>query len=393
MKKTGYYSSGQFAKMAQITLRTVRFYDKKGLLKPSYIAESGARFYTDNDVVKLQQILLLKYLGFSLDDIKEMIIDDSNYKFLLNSLKTQLHLIQDKIEQLHLVEKAIQDTTEAITLEKKVNWDQMLKLIHLTTMETSMKLQYKNASNLSARINLHHLYSTNKQGWFPWIFSQCELTPGMNVLEVGCGDGSLWLDNHSSIPTDLSINLSDISEGMLRDARRAIGLEDHRFTYNVFDCQDIPYEDETFDLVIANHVLFYCNNIARVCSEVRRVLKPGGKFICSTYGNQHMTEITHLVQTFDSRIQLATEDLFNHFGLQNGEQYLRNHFSFVIQKTYEDSLYVTEAEPLISYILSCHGNQNQYLLNHYSDFKEYVKSQVSPGFHVTKQAGIFICTK
>lgn len=48
---------------------------------------AGARFYTDSDFARLQQILLLKYLGFSLDDIHEMTIDDSDYLFLLNSLK------------------------------------------------------------------------------------------------------------------------------------------------------------------------------------------------------------------------------------------------------------------------------------------------------------------
>ena len=65
MKKDGYYSSGEFARMAHVTLRTVRYYDKQDILKPSLVTESGARFYTDEDFARLQQILLLKYLGFS----------------------------------------------------------------------------------------------------------------------------------------------------------------------------------------------------------------------------------------------------------------------------------------------------------------------------------------
>ena len=47
MKKDGYYSSGEFARMAHVTLRTIRYYDKQNILKPSYVTESGARFYTD----------------------------------------------------------------------------------------------------------------------------------------------------------------------------------------------------------------------------------------------------------------------------------------------------------------------------------------------------------
>ena len=70
MKKSGYYSSGEFARMAHVTLRTIRYYDKQNILKPSYVTDAGARFYTDEDFARLQQILLLKYLGFSLDDIR-----------------------------------------------------------------------------------------------------------------------------------------------------------------------------------------------------------------------------------------------------------------------------------------------------------------------------------
>ena len=89
MKPDGYYTSGQFAKMARSSVRTVRFYDKQNILKPSYVSPAGSRFYTEKDFARLQQILLLKYLGFSLEDIREMTIDDTDYHFTLNSLALQ----------------------------------------------------------------------------------------------------------------------------------------------------------------------------------------------------------------------------------------------------------------------------------------------------------------
>ena len=94
--KKGYYTSGEFAKMAHISVRTIRFYDQKGILKPSFVNESGARFYSESDFVKLQQILLLKYLGFSLDDIKMMTVDNQDYRMLRNSLDLQLKLVKDR---------------------------------------------------------------------------------------------------------------------------------------------------------------------------------------------------------------------------------------------------------------------------------------------------------
>ena len=112
-------------------------------------------------------------------------------------------------------------------------------LIHLTGMEKSMKNQYQNASNISSRINLHSLYSQNKQGWFPWVYEQCQIHPGMRILELGCGDGVLWTQNISSLPGKVSVTLSDLSSGMLRDARRAIGRKDSRFSFEAFDCAEI----------------------------------------------------------------------------------------------------------------------------------------------------------
>ena len=414
MKLSGYYSSGDFARMAQVSVRTIRFYDKQNILKPSYVTEAGARFYTDSDFVKLQQILLLKYLGFSLEEIKGMTIDNADYHFLQNSLSMQKKLIEDKIEQMQLVEQAIDNTVEALEENHQIDWSQMLHLIHLTGMEKSLKSQYENANNISTRIRLHKEFSTNKQGWFPWIFetgilpyvetkrntsgaevvgnnTQSELRK-IEILELGCGEGSLWTENLEKLPENVRIAVSDISEGMIRDIRRNIGT-DERFTYECFDCQQIPAQSKTYDIVIANHLLFYCEDMGQVCKEVKRVLKDDGVFLCSTYGTRHMQEITDLVQKFDSRIIVAAENLYERFGLENGEEILSKYFSEIDMNTYDDSIVIDKATPLIEYILSCHGNQNQYLLDKYQEFRQYVKNQVKDQYRITKEAGYFLCHK
>lgn len=397
MKPAGYYTSGQFAKMAHISVRTVRFYDKQNILKPSFVNESGARFYSDEDFVRLQQILLLKYLGFSLEEIRNMTINELDKQMLRNSLRLQLKLVKDQIEQMQMVEQAIEDTADAIDQNQEIDWSQMLNLIHLTNMETSLKTQYENASNINARMYLHSEYSTNKQGWFPWLFEQCDFQNGSRILEIGCGNGAIWTENSKRIPKDMEIVLSDISEGMLRDTRREMEQADpdkaEQFQFRAFDCHEIPYGDESFDYVVANHVLFYCEDLEKVLMEIRRVLKSNGILICSSYGSKHMKEITELVQGFQKQITLSADMLYERFGLENGEQKLSLFFRTVEQRVYEDLLVVNQAEPLIEYILSCHGNQNQYILNRYKDFRTYVEKKTKKGFHITKDAGIFICKK
>ncbi len=73
---------------------------------------------------------------------------------------------------------------------------------------------------------------------------------------------------------------------------------------------------------------------------------------------------------------------------ENGEEILKKDFEKIEWRRYEDSLIVPEPEPLISYILSCHGNQGQYILDHYKEFQSYVRKKTEGGFHITKDAGI-----
>lgn len=390
MEKSKYYTSGQFAKMAGVSIRTIRFYDNRNILKPTFVNESGARFYSDEDFAKLQQILLFKFLGFSLDDIKEMVMDTTDISFMNNALKLQKQLIEDKIEQMELVKLAIDDTIAVMNTQGQPDWKSMLDIIHLTGMENSLKAQYKNAGNISARIRLHKDYSVNRENWFSWVYDRCHIGEGMRVLELGAGNGAIWMENMHKLPKKISVVVSDISEGMVRDARRNIGKEDI-FTYASFDCARIPYDENTFDVIIANHLLFYCDDIVAICKEIRRVLKPGGRFVCSTYGKDHMKEITQLVQGFDGRIVLAAQNLSDSFGLENGSGLLSKVFESVSCERYEDEIFINKAEPLVEYILSCHGNQNQYLPDKYKEFKSYVDKKVKYGFHITKDAGIFTC--
>ena len=388
MKKQGYYTTGEFAEKAHVTLRTIRWYDSKNLLKPSAYTEGGARLYTDADLAKLQQILLFKYLGFSLDDIREMVMTGGDEEYLLGSLDIQKKLVQEKIEELNDVYQALDKTKEAIEKHHGKELNAMLNLIHITGADQSLKTQYLNSTNVAARIRLHSEYSVNQEGWFPWLYRMSDIQDGMNILEIGCGNGALWLENMNHIPPDVHITLSDISDGMLRDARNSIN--DERFSFSCFNAEKIPFEDESFDVVYANHMLFYCENIDLVVKECRRVLKKGGKLICSTYSKRHMKEITELVQEFDKDIVLSSDVLYERFGLDNGNNILNRYFDSVECIRYEDSIEISDSEPLINYIVSCHGNQNRILIDHYREFRDFVADKVKNGFHITKDAGIFI---
>ena len=395
MRKMGgfmkYYTSGEFAAKAHITKKTIRYYDEHGVLKPSYVNEHGARFYDEEDFARLQQVLFLKYIGFSLADIKEMNVRSDDRHFLSESLHMQLGLLEERIEQMKLMKIALADASAAVDRGESVDWSGMLDVVNLNELEQRLKNQYRNSSNIAARISLHSGFSQNAQGWFPWVYEQCGLESCIRVLELGCGDASLWTDNIHLLPEYINIVLSDISDGMVRDAQRNIG-DDSRFEFCVIDACGIDAADESFDMVIADHVLFYCDDVDAAVREVRRVLKPGGCFVCSTYGVNHMREVSELVQSFDDRIILSAERLYERFGSENGKNVLGSYFNDVEWHQYEDCLVVTEADPLIEYILSCHGNQNRFIVDKYKEFKAFVRKRTDAagGFRISKDAGVFV---
>lgn len=96
----GYMSIGDVAKKMGVTVRTLQYYDKKGLLSPSAESAGGRRLYTDKDVIRLHQILSMKSLGFSLDDIKTRLPSLSTPADVANVLSEQAAAMREKIESL-----------------------------------------------------------------------------------------------------------------------------------------------------------------------------------------------------------------------------------------------------------------------------------------------------
>lgn len=380
-----YYKTGEFAKLANVTERTLRYYDKIGLLKPSSILSNGYRQYTDSDLLKLQKILSLKHLGFSIEEIFPIVLEDQNLK---ESFKMQIDLIDSRIKHMTAIKDSMESIISTIN-NKNIDWTKIISLIKMSSDDSNIIEHYKNAKNLNVRISLHDKYSQNKQGWFPWLFEQIDFSHINKLLEVGCGNGKLWKNNKINL-RNREIFLSDSSQGMVDEVRKTLGND---FNCMVFDCEKIPFKDSYFDAVIANHVLFYVYDINKALEEIRRVLNPLGVFYCSTYGPNHMKEINDIVQKFDSRIILSQTKLYDVFGLENGLDILRPYFKNIKMKRYDDCLVVDKSKPIIDYIMSCHGNQNEIIGPNLNKFREFVDSiiQEKGYIRITKDAGIFVC--
>lgn len=212
---------------------------------------------------------------------------------------------------------------------------------------TAVKAQYAESKGLDIRLAFHEMYSTNRQGYGDWLVSNYDIRDGMTVLEVGCGTGSIWLGREEIVSRCEKLILTDLSEGMLETAKENLG-EREDLAYQSADIQDLPFLDDTFDVVIANSMLYHVPDLEKGLREVRRVLKQGGVFYCATYGEHNFTD--RLAEWFE----LGGEEFRpNHnFTMQNGAEILCRFFESVVPAYYEDSLHVTEAEDLAAYLRS-----------------------------------------
>jgi ubiquinone/menaquinone biosynthesis C-methylase UbiE len=213
------------------------------------------------------------------------------------------------------------------------------------------------------------------------------------ILELGCGDGSLWANNMDRIPDGFDITLTDFSEGMLMDAKKKLEPQIDKFKFKLVDAETIPFEDESFDAVIANHMLYHVQDIEKVFSEIKRVLKKGGYFYASTVGRNHMAEMRQIVNKFDSKlITTKSFDYTQKFQLENGKEQVSKWFKEVRLKRYEDNLIVTEPGPLIDYIFSMPGNvKTSFDEEKLNKLYSFLQNEINKnnGIFISKDTGFF----
>ena len=125
----GFMTVGEIAKKMGVTIRTLQYYDKEGLLTPSAESEGGRRLYTDKDLLLLNQIISLKSLGFSLEDIKGRLFPLETPEEVAYALIEQAEDIRKKIEKLKASLSAIEQLKEEVLQIQTVNFKKYADII------------------------------------------------------------------------------------------------------------------------------------------------------------------------------------------------------------------------------------------------------------------------
>lgn len=126
----------EFAKLSGVTVRTLHHYDRMGLLKPTRYTGAGFRLYSENDFARLEQIVALKFIGFSLNEIKNILKRGTTD--LAATLRQQREAIAEKRDRLELAVKAIAHAEYVVATSRAAGWETFAKIIEVITMQSNM---------------------------------------------------------------------------------------------------------------------------------------------------------------------------------------------------------------------------------------------------------------
>ncbi len=389
------YTAGELAKKLGVSARTVRFYDEKGILSPVGYSEAGYRIYDETSVEKLQKILMLRFLDFSLEQIKQMMeTEDAD---VWQSLAEQEELLVEKTEHFKRILLAVRQARNA---KKEELWLKLRRIVELTREREFVIEQYRSDENFNKRVNIHD-YSTAKVGFFPWMLGKLKLESGMKVLEIGCGNALFWKTVAPELPEDLEIHLTDYSEGMLAGARKTMEEvraefpeKRLRFVIEKKDAENFTYPIDGFDRIMANHLLYHIKkeNRPSLYSAIQDLLKEDGVFSCSLIGREHNRELHQFMKQFDPQLTIPS-DTFDIF-LENAQDELKHYFTEIKWWEQENDLLVPDAELIYDYASSYSKENAERLKKNKEQFLEWIgKKKNDEGyFFIHKATGVVICS-
>ncbi|KAF2433448.1 S-adenosyl-L-methionine-dependent methyltransferase [Tothia fuscella] len=248
--------------------------------------------------------------------------------------------------------------------------------------------QYEGTTkNLERRIAIY-TYSTNPQSWFSFLSSNIGAVIGTSpkILDVGAGTGELW--NNVSLNSSTDLTLADFSAAMCTKLR-ALDIHNARIEVVQCDAAKMPFEAESFDILIASHLLHHVESPSACLAEFARVIRPGG-YILVSLGSSRVNELIALSHKL-GRISLARN--YNKITAETAITEVGKYFQDIRQEVYVGDLEVPSPEPVLDYLESLpDGVMNE---NHRKRAVDMVEKEIVErgNFTVHNSRSLFIATK
>ena len=385
------YTIGEFAKLAGVTQRTLRYYDKIDLLKPNAHSEKEYRLYSDQDLIKLQNIIALRYLRFSLAEIREMLQKEGENFTAQDSLKKQKEAFFKEKEHL----TRILNTIEQLENADELKWSDMTDLIRLIQSDEEVQNRFSEVWRRDAGTDLFGKYSVNTEKWTPFLYRNIQPQTQEEILELDIGNGGFWIENASQVPR-CHITISSMHQRVLDEVKLRWQQATWSNSVAVSFCQ-IPAGDfalpmKAYDKVLALHLFVRSAEIRSTLRICRKALKPGGIFYTTAIGHDHMKELWDLARQLDPQIHFYNLDSLDQFSVETGEALLNEFFDEVSWRPFHTHIETEDVEVLTEYLWASYSNIQTVLEGRKDRLAAHIKKRLKgKPLYISENTGIFVC--
>lgn len=235
------------------------------------------------------------------------------------------------------------------------------------------------SSNLSQRLAIH-AWNTSSQSWFSWVRDR--LPKEGRILEIGAGTGLLWKQPDHPIAANLSLTLTDFSPAMCDELRTISGA-----VVTQCDAAALPFDDATFDAVVANHMLYHVDDPNAALRGFARVVRPGGRVFIALNGDDHLAELFAVGSAIGRASVIKKEARVT---VETVPQLLNKYFEEVQAERAPGDFYVPDVQPVLDY-LGTVGDRGALSADEERKAKQMIDPVVAErgGFRVAKDMVLF----
>ena len=280
------YSIKEVSEIFNITTNTVRFYEKKGLINPKRDMDNDYRYFTEDDLIKLQTILMYRELDIPIENIKDIFTDESKDN-ILNHFHAQWKVINNQIHRMQLIQDSLEEIMDNIYEgENETYKEKIINVIESMNEAWEIKNSWKDKWDFnswartydrsverdSGNLKFYKYYNDILDTTFNKSIKNKEKT--IKVLEIGVGTGNLadrFLKNeYDIIGMDQSREMLNVAKGKYPKLKLRLG-----------DFLNIPFENKKFDVIVSTYAFHHLNDEEKkvAIKEILRVLKDDGRIV------------------------------------------------------------------------------------------------------------------